>query len=171
MIKNPPAIWETGIQSLGWEDPLEKRMATYSCILAWRSPWTEESGGLQSMGLQNVRQHWATNIFTFTRTYHTVKLHFIVLVNTGFLLLFFIWLPSSMHTQFHISCPYLIFNSVDENFTLKSVIRIIPLFTLSECWEVHGQMCPCISLTQGQPIDHNTSVVGASICAQVLRPA
>ena len=69
MIKNPPAIWETGIQSLGWEDPLEKRMATYSCILAWRSPWTEESGGLQSMGLQNVRQHWATNIFTFTRTY------------------------------------------------------------------------------------------------------
>ena len=52
MVKNLPAIEETQVQSLGWEDHLEKQMATHSSILAWRSPWTEESGGLQSMGSQ-----------------------------------------------------------------------------------------------------------------------
>ena len=46
---------ETQVRSLGWEDPLEKGMETYSSILAWRIPWTEESGGLQSMGSQRVR--------------------------------------------------------------------------------------------------------------------
>ena len=50
-----PAMRETWVQSLGWEDPLEKEMATHSCILAWRIPWTEEPGGLQSMGSQRVR--------------------------------------------------------------------------------------------------------------------
>ena len=53
-VKNPPAMQETHFQSLGWEDPLEKRMATHSSILAWRIPWTEESGGLQSMGSQRA---------------------------------------------------------------------------------------------------------------------
>ena len=52
MVKNPPVMWETQIQSLGQEDPLEKGMATHSSILAWRIPGTEEPGGLQSMGLQ-----------------------------------------------------------------------------------------------------------------------
>ena len=52
MVRNPPAMQETWVQSLGWEDPLEKRMATHSSILAWRITWTEEPGGLQSMGLQ-----------------------------------------------------------------------------------------------------------------------
>ena len=47
-------MWETGVQSLGWEDPLEKEMATHSSILAWEIPWTEESGRLQSMALQRV---------------------------------------------------------------------------------------------------------------------
>ena len=51
-IKNPPAMQETQVQSLGWEDPLEKGIATHSSIFAWRIPWTEEPGGLQSMGLQ-----------------------------------------------------------------------------------------------------------------------
>ena len=55
---------ETKAQSLGWEDPLEKEMATHSSILAWRIPWTEELGGLQSMELQRVRPDWATNTFT-----------------------------------------------------------------------------------------------------------
>ena len=54
LVKNPPAMWETWIRSLGWEDPLEKEMATHSSILAWRLPWTEEPGGLQSTGLQRV---------------------------------------------------------------------------------------------------------------------
>ena len=53
-VKNLPAMWEIRLQSLGWEDPLEKEMETYSSILAWEIPWTEEPGGLQSMGLQRV---------------------------------------------------------------------------------------------------------------------
>ena len=56
MIKNLPAMLETPVCFLGQEDPLEKGMATHSSILAWRIPWTEEPGGLQSMGLQRVRQ-------------------------------------------------------------------------------------------------------------------
>ena len=52
MVKNLPAMWETWVQSLGWEDPLGKGTATHSSILAWRVPWTEEPGGLQSMRLQ-----------------------------------------------------------------------------------------------------------------------
>ena len=47
MIKNPSAMWETRIQFLGWEDPLEEEMAPHCSILAWRIPWTEELGGLQ----------------------------------------------------------------------------------------------------------------------------
>ena len=55
VVKNPPAMQETRVPSLGWEDPLKKEMATHSSILAWRIPWTEEPSGLQSMGLQRVR--------------------------------------------------------------------------------------------------------------------
>ena len=54
MIKNLPAMQETHVLSLGGEDPLEKGMATHSSILGWRIPWTEEPGGLQSMGLQRA---------------------------------------------------------------------------------------------------------------------
>ena len=54
MVKNLPATQETRVQSLGWEDPLEKEMATHSSIPAWRILWTEETGGLQSMGLQKA---------------------------------------------------------------------------------------------------------------------
>ena len=52
--KNLPAMQETWVQSLGWEDPLEKGTATHSSILAWRVPWTEEPGGLESVGSQRV---------------------------------------------------------------------------------------------------------------------
>ena len=54
-LKCLPAMQETRVQSLGREDPLEKEMATYSSVLAWRIPWTEEPGGLHSMGSQRVR--------------------------------------------------------------------------------------------------------------------
>ena len=64
MVKNLPAMPETQVWSLGWDDPLEKGMATHSSILAWRSPWTAEPGRLQSMGLQRVGHNWATNIHT-----------------------------------------------------------------------------------------------------------
>ena len=54
VVKNPPALQETQVQSLGWEEPLEKDVATHSSILAWDMPRAEEPGGLQSMGLQRV---------------------------------------------------------------------------------------------------------------------
>ena len=61
MVKYLSAIQETQVQALGWEDPLEKEMATQSRILSWRTSWTEEPGRLQPMGLQRVGHNWATN--------------------------------------------------------------------------------------------------------------
>ena len=55
MVKRLPTVQETWVQSLGWEDLLEKGMATHSSILAWKIPWTQELDGLQSMGSQRVR--------------------------------------------------------------------------------------------------------------------
>ena len=63
---------ETWVWSLVREDPLEKKMATHSSILAWRIPWTEEPSGLQSMGLQRVGHDWATSLSLFTLTFHTL---------------------------------------------------------------------------------------------------
>ena len=60
MVKQLPAMWETWVWSLGWKEPLEKGKATLSSILAWRNPWTEETGRLQSMGLQRVGHNWLT---------------------------------------------------------------------------------------------------------------
>ena len=62
LVKNLPAMGETWVQSLGWEDPLEKGKATHSSILAWRIPWTEDPGGLQSMGLQRVGHDCVTKL-------------------------------------------------------------------------------------------------------------
>ena len=62
MAKNLPLIQETRVQSLGWEDPLEKEMAAYSSILAWKIPWMEEPGRLQSMGLQRVGHDLVTSL-------------------------------------------------------------------------------------------------------------
>ena len=56
-------MWETQVRFLGWEDPLDKEMATHSSILTWRIPWTEESGRLQSMGSKRVRHDRATNLY------------------------------------------------------------------------------------------------------------
>ena len=61
LVKNPPAMGETWVWSLGWEDSLEKGIATHSSTLAWRIPWT-----VSSMGSQRVRHNWATFTFTFT---------------------------------------------------------------------------------------------------------
>ena len=57
MVKHLPTMLETRVQSLGWEYLLEKEMATHSCILAWKIPWTEEPNRLQSMGLQRVEHN------------------------------------------------------------------------------------------------------------------
>ena len=57
MVKSLPAMWETQVRSLDWEDPLEKEMETHSSTLAWKIPWIEEPGMLQSMGSQRVRHN------------------------------------------------------------------------------------------------------------------
>ena len=67
-LKHLPAMWETWVRSLGWEDPLEKEMATHSSILAWRVPWTEELGGLQSTGRKELDT--------------TEQLHFHIILNS-----------------------------------------------------------------------------------------
>ena len=66
MVKNPSAMQETWVRALCWKDPLEEGMATYSSILAWGIPWTEEPGGLQSMGSQRVGHDQATKHKVFT---------------------------------------------------------------------------------------------------------
>ena len=65
LVKNPPAVRETWVRSLRWEDPLEKGKATHSSIPAWRIPWTEEPGRLQSMGSQRVGHDLATLIIIY----------------------------------------------------------------------------------------------------------
>ena len=70
MVKHLPAVWETQVLSLGWEDPLEKEMATHSSILAWKITWTEEPGGLQCVGSKE-----STRLSDFTFTYTRPRLH------------------------------------------------------------------------------------------------
>ena len=72
IVKNLPAMQETWVQSLGWEDPMEKGMAIHSSILAQRIPCTGESGELQFMGLQRVRHDWMTITHTHTHTHTSI---------------------------------------------------------------------------------------------------
>ena len=69
-VKHLPAMQETRIRSLVWEDPLEKEMATHSSTLAWKIPWTEEPCRLQSMGSQRVRHDWATSLASLSLCHH-----------------------------------------------------------------------------------------------------
>ena len=64
-VKRLPTMHETRVQSLGWEDPLEKEMATHSSTLAWKIPWMEEPGRLQSIGSQRVGHNWVTSLQSF----------------------------------------------------------------------------------------------------------
>ena len=73
MVKNPPAMQERRVQALDREDPLEEEMATRTSILAWRIPWTEEPGGLQSIGCIEVNKTERLNTHTHTHT-HTQRL-------------------------------------------------------------------------------------------------
>ena len=72
MVKNLPTMQKIWVQSLGWEDPLEKGMATHSSILAWRIPWTEEPGGLRPMGSQRVGHDRATDTVVCQALCHIV---------------------------------------------------------------------------------------------------
>jgi len=69
MVKKPPAVWETWVRSLGWEDRRRRAWQPTPVFLPGESPWTEEPGRLQSMGLQRIRHHWATRHSTAHRVY------------------------------------------------------------------------------------------------------
>ena len=94
MVKHWPAVWETQVRSLGQEDPLEKEMATHSSTLAWKIPWTEEPGRLQSMGSQIVRHDRTTSL--------SLMVHLGAL-NRGMLMLsiieFYSLLKSNVHSE------------------------------------------------------------------------
>ena len=87
MVKNLPAMRETWVQSMGWEDPLEKEKATHSSVLAWRIPETEEPGGLQSpWRSQRVRHNWVMHTYLYSATYFFRLIHVAVIfisVNAG----------------------------------------------------------------------------------------
>ena len=74
-VKNPPAMWETWVRFLGQEDPLEDSMATHSSILDWRIPWTEDPGGLQSMGSHRATHNWATKHICWEKRRGTSRRH------------------------------------------------------------------------------------------------
>ena len=74
MVKRLPAVWGTRVQSLGRGDPLEKGMATHSSTLAWKIPWMEEPGMLQSMGPQRVEHDWATSLAFLSSSYREAEL-------------------------------------------------------------------------------------------------
>ena len=69
IVKHLPTMQKTRVQSLGQEDPLEKEMATHSSTLAWKIPWMEEPGGLQSVGSQRVRHDWVTSLHSLQNTH------------------------------------------------------------------------------------------------------
>ena len=103
MIKNLPIMQETQVWSLGWEDPLEEEMTNHSSILAWRIPWTEEPGGLQSMELQRVEQDWET--YTHTHT-HTVDLQCCVTLRCTAQWFKHIFVSMYLFIPFHILSSY-----------------------------------------------------------------
>ena len=119
MVKNLPAMKETRVRSLGREDPLEKGMAAHSSILAWRFPWTEEPGGLQSMESQRGRHSWATDRHTVPSPFHLnlewsclylpktscrdFGRNYIKLVSIG---VKGYWLFQSMNTVYFSTCDY-----------------------------------------------------------------
>ena len=93
---------ETWVQSLGREDSLEQGMVTHSSILAWRIPWTEEPGGVQSMGLQRVGHNWATNTHTQTNEFQ-ISGHLICFLSSQFWVCDFVFfLIESLHSKLNI---------------------------------------------------------------------
>ena len=128
MAKNLPAMQETQVRSLGQEDPLEKEMATHSSILAWRIPWTEEAGGLQSMGSQRVRHDWATNTDRYFNRW-------------------FINISSFFSSQFQLLLPsWGVWASYSPTlvFALQTAVPKIPFLRFTVWWTEQGFSLTCL---------------------------
>ena len=131
LVKNLPAIQETQVQSVGQKDPLEKGMATHSSILTWKIPWTEEPGGLPSIGSHRVRQDWATNTLTFSSAVVTTH----------------VWL-----TELLICGSYSLRNWIFSEFYLilinSNLCRHLwPLATVLGCRTLNRAICQMVELT------------------------
>ena len=145
-------MWETGVQSLGWEDPLEKGKATHSSILAWRIPMDKGAWWVLSMQSQRVRHDWVTkhSTFTFPPLYYEILLHLTLMCS--------IWLLVSENTSavfIYWLCPLLVLNWVDGLKIIKTddhffATNIFSVFcpstnrkwTESVCPYVHMSLCP-----------------------------
>ena len=148
--KRLPAMRETHVQSLDREDPLEKEMATHFSILAWRVPWTEEPGGLQSMGLQRVGQDWATSLH-FTSLLLVQVLYYLgnYLLEFELKVILFFFLSSTASFKEHPSSSELYFKEALKNVLISMLI--LPLLWNSKfmiqkihmlgCSWLGGQQC------------------------------
>ena len=145
MVKNPPVTWETQVRSLGREAPLEEGMATHSSTLAGRIPWTEEPGGLQSVGSQRGRHDWATNTCEHTPQSYFSFLKFLgcsysLFFHANFTVSFLVSIASSRY--FYEVC-FMFIDSLrqkwqlydDEIFCLRTryVTPVIQIIDLSLC--------------------------------------
>ena len=117
-------MWETWVRSLGWEDPLEKEMAAHSSILAWKIPWTEEPGRLQSMGSQRVRQDQ--------------RLHFTSLLLYRLYIFFFFKFKHCTTSKYHSGAQ-----KIQRAIFLKIYISVfVPLKLFIKC--IHAQSLSCV---------------------------
>ena len=129
-LKRLPTMWETWVQSLGLGDPLEKEMETHSSILAWRIPWTEEPGGLQSTGSQRVEHDWATSLTHSLTEWSTSFSYFLQFKSEFGKKEFMIQATVSSRSWFcwlYRASPYLAANN------------IINMISVSTIW-----WCPCV---------------------------
>ena len=116
-VENPPAMPDTWVWSLGWEDPLEEGTTTHSSILAWRIPWTEQPGGPQSMGSQRVRhkeQHSSTSTILFWVNKNPMPLHLLEVCVCMYVCMYVYG-----HNLYTLSYNWgikIVYNLVNENF-------------------------------------------------------
>ena len=146
-LKCLPGIQETRVRSLGWEDPLEKEMATHSSTLAWRIPWREEPGSLQSMGSQRVRHDWATSLSRRREQWSRMLVLYRSKINTETYSLSLVIRSSfnslSNRSLIHVMRRKLKFNSVQFSFSgLKRKWKIIQRHSLSGLRDL-VQTCAC----------------------------
>ena len=132
MVKRVPGMRETRVRSLGWEDPLEKEMATHSSIHAWRIPWTEEPGRLQSMGSQSQ-----TRLSDFTFTLY-IRMIFGVLWVTENILLYFIHLLFEIDEN-QLSAEFMWEPSHVNHAWLDVIVPLLSPTPLTQC---HSQELP-----------------------------
>ena len=142
-VKGLSTMWETRVQSLGWEDPLEKEMAIHSSTIAWKIPWTEEPGRIQSMGSQRVRHNWMTELNLTDRKHCTICLY--------------VWVQS---------CPTLWDPTMDcrpPGFSVHGIFQAIILdwvaisFSKGSSWSRDQTLISCISCTGKQILYHGAT--------------